>query len=71
MVAPAGTPPEILARIHGELVKFTHSAENRQRFEKLGVALQSSLSPEHFAAFVRSENVRFSRVIEQAGLSPH
>lgn len=52
-------------------MKFTQSAENRQRFAKLGVALQSSLSPEHFAAFVRSENVRFSRVIEQAGLSPH
>ena len=71
MVAPTGTPPEILARIHGELVKFTLSAENRQRFAKLGVELQSSPSPDHFAAFINSENVRFSRVIEQAGLSPH
>ncbi len=71
MVAPAGTPPEILSRIHGELVKFTQLAENRQRFAKLGVELQSSPSPDHFAAFIESENVRFSRVIEQAGLSPH
>ena len=68
---PSGTPPEILARIHGELVKFTQSAENRQRFAKLGVELQSSPSPEHFAAFIKSEYVRFSRVIEQAGFSPH
>ena len=71
MVAPTGTPPEILARIHGEVVKFTLSAENRQRFAKLGVELQSSPSPDHFAAFINSENVRFSRVIEQAGISPH
>ena len=69
MVAPAATPKDILARLHGEIVKFAQSPSNRSRFAQLGVELQASPSPEHFTAFLRSEYARFSKLIEEAGIT--
>jgi tripartite-type tricarboxylate transporter receptor subunit TctC len=69
MVAPAGTPKDILAILHGGITKFVQSAANRNRFAQLGVELQGSPSPEHFTAFLRSEYARWSKVIEEAGIS--
>ncbi len=69
MVAPAGTPTDILARLHGEIVKFVQSPASRSRFAQLGVELQASPSPEHFTAFLRAEYARFSKLIEEAGIS--
>src|SRR5689334_4659129 len=34
MVAPAATPPEVLARVHAEIVKFTQAPEIRTRFAR-------------------------------------
>jgi len=69
MVAPAGTPKDILGRLHGEITKFVQSPQNRSRFAQLGVELQASTSPEHFTAFLKSEYARFSKIIEEAGIS--
>ena len=68
MVAPAGTPKEILARLHAEIVKFAQSPQNRSRFARLGVELQASPSPEHFTQFIKSEDARYSKLIEEAGI---
>jgi tripartite-type tricarboxylate transporter receptor subunit TctC len=55
MMAPAGTPPEILARVHAEIVKFVQSPEIRNRFANQGVELQASATPEQFTAFMKTE----------------
>jgi len=68
IVAPAGTPKDILARLHGEIVKFTQSPAQRAKFEQLGVELQPSTSPEQFAAFLKSEYARYAKVIDEAGI---
>jgi tripartite-type tricarboxylate transporter receptor subunit TctC len=69
MAAPAATPREIVARIHGELLKFTQSEENKARFAQMGVELQGSPSSEHFSAFIKSEYARLSKVLEEAGIT--
>jgi tripartite-type tricarboxylate transporter receptor subunit TctC len=69
MVAPSATPKDVLARLHGEILKFVQSAANRTRFAQLGVELQASPSPEHFTAVLRSEYARFSKIIEEAGIT--
>ncbi|MEO7727258.1 MAG: tripartite tricarboxylate transporter substrate-binding protein, partial [Burkholderiales bacterium] len=70
MVAPAGTPPDILARVHAEVVKFTASPEIRNRFAAQGVELQSSATPEQFTAYIKSEYAKWAKVVEDAGIRP-
>jgi len=68
MFAPAGTPPEIVNRMHSELTKFTNSADSREAFARQGVDLQSSPSPKEFAAFVKSDFGKWAKIIREAGI---
>ncbi len=68
MMAPAATPPEILARVHQEIVKFASSPEIRNRFASQGVVLQASATPEQFTAYLKSEYAKWARVVEDAGI---
>jgi tripartite-type tricarboxylate transporter receptor subunit TctC len=69
MVAPAGTPKEIVARIHGEIVKFVQMPVVRSRFEQQGVELQSSPAPEQFTGYIKTEFVRWAKIIQDAGIT--
>ncbi|HEY0337030.1 MAG TPA: tripartite tricarboxylate transporter substrate binding protein [Burkholderiales bacterium] len=70
MMAPAGTPPEILSRIHTEIVKFVQSPEIRSRFANQGVELQASTAPAEFTAFIKTEHARWAKVLDDAGIKP-
>jgi tripartite-type tricarboxylate transporter receptor subunit TctC len=70
MMAPAGTPPEILARIHAEIVKFVQAPEIRSRFANQGVELQASTAPAEFTAFIKNEHARWAKVLDDAGIKP-
>jgi tripartite-type tricarboxylate transporter receptor subunit TctC len=68
MMAPAATPPEILARVHAEIVKFASSPEIRNRFASQGVVLQASATPEQFTAYLKSEYAKWAKLVEDAGI---
>lgn len=68
IVAPAGTSREILTRLHADVVAFTEASAQRDRFRQLGVELQASTSPEQFAEFLKAEDIRYSKVIGEAGI---
>ena len=70
MMAPAATPPDILARVHAEIVKFTQTPEIRARHAGQGVELQASASPADFSAYIKSEYVRWAKVMDDAGIKP-
>ena len=70
MAAPAGTPREILARVHGEIVKFAQAPDLRARFAQQGVELQASPSPEQFSAYLKSEVARISKLVKELGITP-
>ena len=70
MMAPAATPPDILARVHAEIVKFTQAPEIRARHAGQGVELQASASPADFSAYIKSEYVRWAKVMDDAGIKP-
>ena len=70
MMAPAGTPPDILARVHAEIVKFVQTPEIRARFANQGVELQASAAPGEFTAFMKSEYMRWGKVLAEAGIKP-
>jgi tripartite-type tricarboxylate transporter receptor subunit TctC len=67
VLAPAGTPREIIGRLNTEIVKLLNSADVKERFAKQGVEVRTS-TPEQFATFLRSEVDRWGKVIREAGI---
>jgi tripartite-type tricarboxylate transporter receptor subunit TctC len=67
VVAPRGTPPAVVSRLHGALTAILRSAEFRDRLLADGATAETS-SPEELSAWVKSEIAKFARVIRTAGV---
>jgi tripartite-type tricarboxylate transporter receptor subunit TctC len=67
ILAPAGTPREIVNRLNSEIHKALASADLKQRLANAGVEPLVS-SPEQFAEFIKSEIVRYAKVVKDAGI---
>ena len=67
VLAPAGTPRDIITRYNTEIVKVLNSAEVKERFGKQGVEVRTS-TPEQFSTFLNSEVARWGKVIRDAGI---
>lgn len=67
MVAPAGVPREIVSRFHADILKAVASAEVKTRFANVGLDPVTSASPDQFAAFIRSEIVKWEPVVKASG----
>lgn len=66
LMTPAGTPPEVLTRLHSEVTRAVQVPQLRQTFLEVGVELTASPSPDAFTAYVRKEYEKKSKVIRQA-----
>lgn len=67
ILAPAGTPPAIIERLHQELSLILASAETQKRFHSEG-AEAAQMSPEEFRRFIAGETVMWARVVKEAGI---
>ena len=67
MLAPAGTPREIINRLNAELIKAVTAPDMKPRLAQAGVEPLTS-TPEEFGNFIRSEAARFDKVIKEAGI---
>jgi tripartite-type tricarboxylate transporter receptor subunit TctC len=67
VLAPAGTPREIVARLHAEIARALRAPDVRERLAADGAEPVGS-SPEEFAAFIRSEIDKWARVASAAGI---
>lgn len=68
LVAPAGTPREILNRVNAEITKAVRTPSVRDRFLELGVELTSSATPEAFSAYIKAEFDKKARLVREAGI---
>lgn len=66
MLAPAGVPRDIIARLNSEVVKAVHSASVKERFAALGTEPVGS-SPEACGEFLRAEIAKWTKVVRAAG----
>ena len=66
MYAPAGTPRDIVARLHAETVKALRSPENQKRLSELGLDA-GGMSPEELAALMRADIPRLGKVVRESG----
>jgi tripartite-type tricarboxylate transporter receptor subunit TctC len=66
VLAPAGTPAPVIARLHGEMVKALQLAEVRERIAGFGFEPVGN-SPEEFGEFVRTDIARWAKVAKESG----
>jgi tripartite-type tricarboxylate transporter receptor subunit TctC len=69
LLAPAGTPREIIERLHREVAAILRGAELRNRLAADGAEVVAG-TPEEFAALLRSEIGKWARVAKAAGIVP-
>lgn len=68
MLAPAGVPAPILAKLNADLVRVLTGPEVQRRFAENGVEAAAS-TPEQLAAFIKSEESKWSKVVRDSGAS--
>jgi tripartite-type tricarboxylate transporter receptor subunit TctC len=68
VLAPAGTPPELVARLHKALAAAVADPTLKQAFDALGAETEL-ITPEQFAQRIRHDFDYWSGVIKQAGIS--
>jgi tripartite-type tricarboxylate transporter receptor subunit TctC len=66
LLAPAGTPRDIVAKLNAETVKALNSPDVKPKLAEQG-AETSSLTPEQFADFIRREIAKYAKVVKESG----
>ena len=69
LMAPAGTPKEIVASLHGAAAKSLAKPEVAARFASLGTDV-APMDPAQLEAFIKSEIAKWSRMAKEAGIQP-
>ncbi len=67
LMVPAGTPPEIVAKLNAEIVRALNTKDMRERLEKMGAEPPVNNTPDNFAAFIRSEAAKYAKVVKDSG----
>ena len=69
ILAPAGTPKPVVARLHGEMVKSLKLPDVAQKLEGLGFEIVGS-TPEQLGTYIRSEIKKWEKVVRASGAKP-
>lgn len=67
LIAPAGTPPAVIARLHTEIAKIMRMEEIKAKFADLGADAIGS-TPDELAAFLRAEMTKWAEVVKAANI---
>jgi tripartite-type tricarboxylate transporter receptor subunit TctC len=65
-VAPAKTPPAVIARLNAEIAKVMAQADVKEKLFQLGF-LTTASTPDAFGAFIRDETVKWAEVVKISG----
>ena len=69
IVAPAGTPPEILNRVHAEVVKMLQKPEQRERIVNVLGGIPVGNTPAEFRSYVAAEVAKWDKVAKAANIT--
>jgi tripartite-type tricarboxylate transporter receptor subunit TctC len=70
LVAPAGVPPEAVARINAETKKIVATKDFQKRYDTLGMIPDQDRTPDEINAYIKSEIAKWAKVIKDAGVKP-
>ena len=69
LLASAGTQRDYIMKLNGEIAKALAAKDVIDKFASAGIDPMPS-SPEQFSSFIRTETVRYAKVIKDAGIKP-
>jgi len=69
LLAPAGTPKDVLAKVHADVVKVLAEPELRKKIAEMGADVVGN-SPEEFGAWMRAESAQWAEIIKSANIRP-
>ena len=67
LLVPAGTPADVISKLHQETVQSLGLPQVKEQIAKLGMEVVGS-TPEQFGAFLKEENARWSKVVRDLNL---
>jgi tripartite-type tricarboxylate transporter receptor subunit TctC len=67
LLAPVGTPSEIVTKLHLEAVRIVSRPDMREKFALIGLDVVGD-APDAFAAIIRSDTLKWAKVIKEAGI---
>jgi tripartite-type tricarboxylate transporter receptor subunit TctC len=67
ILAPARTPPAIIARLNAEIVKMVKDPATREHAASQGAELVAN-TPQEFAVYIKEQIVRFAQVVKATGM---
>ncbi len=70
IAAPAGTPPQIIGRIHDELVRIMATPAVIERLNSIGMDNSTSPTPDDFRQMIESDLKRWPAIVQAAGIQP-
>jgi tripartite-type tricarboxylate transporter receptor subunit TctC len=70
LFVPAGTPKALVNKLVADLNSVLSDPQTKQRFLMQGADPVDDSSPEAFMKLLRSENVRFAKLVKEAGIQP-
>jgi tripartite-type tricarboxylate transporter receptor subunit TctC len=68
VVAPAGTPPQVIAKLAAELARIVASPQTRSRLANLGLYPVENSGPGELGALIRAELPRWRKIVREAGI---
>jgi tripartite-type tricarboxylate transporter receptor subunit TctC len=67
LLAPGGTPKDIVAKLNAAVIKILNTPEMKERLAAQGAEVVGN-TPEQFAAFVRDDSAKWAKVVKETGL---
>lgn len=69
LLAPAGTPKEVVAKLNAEVNKALAAPDVREKLAAAGIEPAGG-TPAQFGSFIQSEMQRWAQVAQRAGIQP-
>jgi tripartite-type tricarboxylate transporter receptor subunit TctC len=66
LLAPAGTPKDVIARVNTEVGKILQQPDVQDKLKGMGMQVMGA-GPEPFASFIRSEGVKWGKIVRESG----
>jgi tripartite-type tricarboxylate transporter receptor subunit TctC len=66
IVAPAGTPADVVNKLHATVTKILATPEMKDRLDKAGAEVRPQ-TPAQFGAFIAAEKARWAKVVKESG----
>ena len=69
LVAPAGTPREIILKMHAAMLRALQDPAGKKRLNEDGAEPTPNATPEEFGAMLKSEMIKWGKVVKSAGIT--